>query len=375
MSKKDLFDESTMTFGEHLEVLRVHLIKALIGLVIGVLASLAFSQHIIRWIQKPVKAAMHRHFLEPIDDLGNNESPPLQLRKTDENSATATGTSKAAAPPAEQATPAHPVALPSNGAEKPVDLVPPELANGFQISVDGIDLIRQLHKISPESIPAPPADAKPSSVTLTLAKNDLNRLMNVVNASQLNPRTDRVDEAFMTYMKVSLGVGFILSSPWVLYQIWLFVAAGLYPHERKYVHRYLPLSVGLFLGGAIFCYFAVIPFVLDFLFSFNTWLGLRPELKIGGWISFALMLSLMFGVSFQLPLVMLFLERISIFSSDDYRTKRRMAIFVISVVSMILTPSDPISMSLMMVPLCILYEVGIMLCGQAARSPFEAQTA
>jgi sec-independent protein translocase protein TatC len=194
----------------------------------------------------------------------------------------------------------------------------------------------------------------------------------------LKPRTDGPDEAFMIYMKVSLIVGVIISSPWVLYQLWLFIAAGLYQNERKYVYTYFPMSVGLFLGGAAFCFFLVIPFVLKFLFGFNEWLELRPEMKMSTWITFALLVSLMFGISFQLPLVMLFLDRISLVTTRFYREKRRHAILVIAFISMVLTPSDPVSMMLMMIPLCILYELGILLCARGAaaqKSPFGTQTA
>ena len=115
--------------------------------------------------------------------------------------------------------------------------------------------------------------------------------------------------------------------------------------------------------------------MLNFLFKFNTDLHLRPEIKISTWITFALMVSLMFGISFQLPLVMLFLERISLVNSKLYREKRRHAILIIAFLSMVLTPSDPVSMMMMMVPLCILYELGILLCGSkpgSPGSPFEA---
>lgn len=371
---KDLFDESTMTFGEHLEVLRTHLIKALIGLVLGVLLALTFSQKVIHWIQIPVIAAMERHFLIPTD---------LEMfvpsAKKEGNTPEQAPQAPVPVPPEAQAPPAGSgnatqTRLPTleNIPGRP-DLAPQQT---YTFSIDVLKIASELNKIDPKTYPAPPAGAKPVMLPVTLAQNDLNRLINLVNREQILPRTDNVDEAFMMYMKVSLITGLVISSPWVLYQIWLFVAAGLYPHERKYVYTYLPMSVGLFLGGALFCFFAVIPYVLDFLFGFNTWLHLRPEMKIAGWISFALMLSLMFGVSFQLPLVMLFLERISVFSGQDYRSKRRMAILVISVISMILTPSDPMSMILMMVPLCFLYELGILLCGSGVKvSPFQAQAA
>jgi sec-independent protein translocase protein TatC len=241
--------------------------------------------------------------------------------------------------------------------------------------IDAIALLRSLHEAQPKLFPAPPADAPTTPIEVKLSVENSERFSTVrVAEEDLHPRTDTPDEAFLIYMKVSIVAGLVLASPWVIYQLWLFVAAGLYPHEQKYVYTYLPASITLFLGGALFAYFAVMPYVLDFLFSFNAWMELRPEIKINSWISFAMTVSLMFGVSFQLPLVMLFLERISIFTATDYREKRRIAILAIAIISMILTPSDPVSMTLMMIPLLLLYELGILLCVKAAkRSPFESQ--
>ena len=105
-------------------------------------------------------------------------------------------------------------------------------------------------------------------------------------------------------------------------------------------------------------------------------LEVTPQIRLSEWISFAVMMPLLFGVSFQLPLVMLFLERISIFDANDYSQKRRMAVLIISILSMMLTPADPASMILMMIPLVFLYELGILLCRWTAkRSPFAEAAA
>ena len=132
------------------------------------------------------------------------------------------------------------------------------------------------------------------------------------------------------------------------------------------------MSLGLFIGGAIFCFYAVFPFVLDFLLSFNRKLGIVPQIRLSEWISFALLLPVMFGISFQLPLVMLFLERLQIFNVTVYRERRRISWLVISILSMLLTPADPMSMILMMIPLIALYELGIWMCNfrPAHASPF-----
>ncbi|HEX6986191.1 MAG TPA: twin-arginine translocase subunit TatC, partial [Planctomycetaceae bacterium] len=330
---------------EHLEVLRVHLLKAIAGLVVAVCVTLLFGDAIIRAINEPITAALHRYGIEGIEvrddvsgfdfmrwakvQLGLEEPPP--------------------SPP--------PVAEPAQD-ELTVEVLPSQLAAA-------------LHQIDPERYPEakPPKDEKPFLLPL---RSETFARWRAAEERTLRPVTLNVQEGFMTYLKVSLIAGFVLASPWIFYQIWLFVAAGLYPHERKYVHLYLPAALGLFLGGAVFCYFAVLPFVLNFLLGFNRDLGLVPQIRLSEWIGFALLLPVMFGVSFQLPLVMLLLERLQILDVKTFREKRRMAILIIAIVAMLLMPGDPVSMLAMMVPLIVLYELGIWLCGlrPANASPF-----
>jgi sec-independent protein translocase protein TatC len=170
-------------------------------------------------------------------------------------------------------------------------------------------------------------------------------------------------ETFMIWLKASFLGGAIISSPFVFYFLWSFVAAGLYPHEKKYVHLFLPFSVGLFLLGASMAFFFVFKPVLNFFFSYNRAFHVNTELRISEWLSFVLLMPLGFGISFQLPLVMLFLERIGIFTVDTYLAKWRISVLVLAVVSMILSPGgDPNSMLLMFFPLVGLYFAGIALC-------------
>jgi sec-independent protein translocase protein TatC len=169
-------------------------------------------------------------------------------------------------------------------------------------------------------------------------------------------------EAFIIYIKGSLLLGALLASPWIFYQVWSFVAAGLYPHEKRYIHVFLPFSLGLFLTGAATAFFLVFGPVLKFLLYFNVTLGITPDIRMNEWWGFVLLLPLGFGISFQLPLVMLFLERIGIFDVAAYLSKWRIAILVIFVASMLLTPADPTSMMLMAAPLTVLYFGGIALC-------------
>jgi sec-independent protein translocase protein TatC len=181
-------------------------------------------------------------------------------------------------------------------------------------------------------------------------------------------------EAFMIWMKASFISGLLIASPWIFVQIWLFVAAGLYPHEKKYVYLYLPISLGLFLSGALLAFGFVFEPVLNFLFWFNQQMDIDPDPRIGEWLGFVLLLPLAFGISFQLPLVMFFLNRVGVVSVDVYIEHWRVALLIIAVASMIITPGgDPYSLLLMMVPLVGLYFLGIAMCRwlPKGRNPFS----
>jgi sec-independent protein translocase protein TatC len=163
----------------------------------------------------------------------------------------------------------------------------------------------------------------------------------------------------------------------VFYFLWSFVASGLYPHEQRYVQIFLPFSMGLFLAGAALAFFVVFKFVLAFLFTFYDWMGIDPDPRITDWLTFVLVLPLGFGISFQLPLVMLFLERIGLFTIATYLSNWRVSVLVISFIAAILAPADPYSMMLMVAPLVALYFFGIMLCKWMPRrtSPFGSELA
>jgi sec-independent protein translocase protein TatC len=178
-----------------------------------------------------------------------------------------------------------------------------------------------------------------------------------------------ITEPFLAYFKVSAYCGIVLASPWIFYQLWLFVAAGLYPHEKRLVRVNLPLSIVLFLGGVALCEGIVLPTGLDYLLSFNDWLGYYPELRLSDWLNFALLLPLVFGLAFQTPLVMVFLQRIGVFGVEEYRRNRRMAMFLLAVLAAIVTVTpDPINMLALAVPLWGLYEVGILMCRWPSRT-------
>jgi sec-independent protein translocase protein TatC len=191
--------------------------------------------------------------------------------------------------------------------------------------------------------------------------------------SDIQPQSLGVTETFMVWLKAGVLTGLTFAAPLVFYQLWTFVAAGLYPHEQKYVHLYLPISIFLFVCGVLLAFLFVFDPVLDFLFSFNRQMGIVPQMRISDWLSFVMFMPLGFGTAFQLPLVMLFLNRIGLVQVSDYVSKWRIAIMIIFVVSMFLTPQDPLSLLLMAIPLSMLYFVGLAMCiwMPKNKNPFE----
>ena len=166
----------------------------------------------------------------------------------------------------------------------------------------------------------------------------------------------------MAYMKVSFVCGLVLGSPWIFTQLWAFVAAGLYPNEKRLVNVYLPISVALFLAGVLVCQFFVIPKALQALLWFNQWLDLEPDIRFNEWLGFAILVPVVFGISFQLPMVMLFLDRVGIVRVDTFIAKWRIACFLVHVFAAVVTPVDPISMESLALAMCGLYGLGIWLC-------------
>ncbi len=172
-----------------------------------------------------------------------------------------------------------------------------------------------------------------------------------------------VQEPFLVYIKVSLLCGLVLGSPYIFYQFWAFVAAGLHRHEKRYVHVFLPFSIGLFIFGVLICQFLVMPNAVKALLGLNNFLGIDPDVRLNEWFSFALILPLVFGLSFQTPLVMVFLNRIGIFSYTDYLAYWRASAFILMVLAILILPTpDVITMLYLYIPMFGLYMLGIAIC-------------
>ena len=348
-----------MTFGEHLEELRVCLIRAALGLAVAVLVGFFVARPVVHLIEEPLRRALGKYYSERAIDTFDAWKPrqaggpalpysrdeivdaierhgmsfelrevhPERLRRVLEPPATDTLTLPSTSP-ADAVLPTEPT-----GTAGPTDRPGPRPATGAAAPAFAIDGLVPMLLWQPLT-----RDPRVSITTLS------------------------AQEAFGIYVKAALLSGVVLASPWIFFQLWTFVAAGLYPHEKRWVWLFLPVSLALFLAGVALAFFFVFDFVLDYLLAFNEWLGLDPDPRISEWLGFVLILPIGFGLGFQLPLVMLFLERIGVFDAATYASQWRIAVIVIFVVSAILTPADPYSLLFLAIPLCLLYFGGLAIC-------------
>ncbi len=179
-------------------------------------------------------------------------------------------------------------------------------------------------------------------------------------------------ESFMTYFKVSLVFGLFFSIPLILYEMWKFVGAGLYPNEQRYVLIFLPFSIALFFGGAMFGYLSVIPVALSFLAGWGSDM-VEMSFTLSNYVGLFFTLTVLLGLTFETPLVMIFLGKIGIVDGKGFRKVRKWAILGSVVFAALVTPPDPLSWSLVAVPMILLYELGILLVDFGARKKAKAE--
>ena len=173
-----------------------------------------------------------------------------------------------------------------------------------------------------------------------------------------------LQETFLTYLKVAFFAAFFITSPFILIQIWKFIAPGLYSHEKKAIMPYLFLTPILFLLGGMLVYYLIMPLAIKFFLSFesigiNTNLPIQLEAKVNEYLSLVMKLIFAFGLSFQLPVVLSLLARVGVINSAFLKKRRKYVVVMIFATAAILTPPDPITQIGLGIPLLILYELSI----------------
>ncbi|REK52344.1 twin-arginine translocase subunit TatC [Candidatus Pelagibacter sp.] len=189
-----------------------------------------------------------------------------------------------------------------------------------------------------------------------------------------------LQETFLTYLKVSFFTAFFVTCPYILMQIWKFVAPGLYKHEKKAIMPYLILTPILFFLGGMLVYYLIMPLAIKFFLSFestgaSTNLPIQLEAKVNEYLSLVMKLIFAFGISFQLPVVLSLLARIGVVDSDFLRTRRKYVVVIIFAAAAILTPPDPITQIGLAIPLLILYELSIFSVNLIEKKKLEQEEA
>jgi sec-independent protein translocase protein TatC len=372
----DFFAETRMSFGDHIEELRQHLWRAIYGFGFALFLSFFVGHFVVKIITAPVKAELDRFYNKRLKTSLTEASSNTRSRETNQRTQF-----RRHLIPREQLD-----ALIKGRPTEEINKMPrPRIVSAEEMaqSKKTPDPLTRLtnwifgedkehdpllsdHQGNFETISE--EDVEKKMVGLWVALEDPLFFTGDLQAAQRhlldidNPTTLNVQEAFFVWFKVCVVCGFVIGSPWIFWQIWMFVAAGLYPSEKRLVHVYLPVSIGLFLAGVVICQWLVIPKAIEALLWFNEWLGFKPDMRLNEWLSFAIFMPVVFGLSFQTPLVMLFLHRLGIMDADTFRNKRRYAWFAMAVFAAVVTPSvDALSMLFLWVPMSMLFELGIVL--------------
>jgi len=173
-------------------------------------------------------------------------------------------------------------------------------------------------------------------------------------------------DVFFTYLKIALVLSLFATAPITFYQFWAFVAPGLYKHERRAFLGYFLSSLVLMIAGASFAFFVVFPFVFQFFLGFSTEL-IQAMPAIKEYLTLVLKLLFAFGLSFQIPIIIMLLVRLDLVDIASLKDKRRYVIVWAFIFAAVLTPPDIISQTLLALPMLMLYELGIIVARIAAK--------
>jgi len=310
--KQVLSEDSTMSLGDHLEELRFRLIRALVGLGVGLIIGLVFGRSVISLMERPYNDATANFLF----------SAELKFQSDLDNG------------------------IMSQGLQQEFK------GNGVALSPD-VSVKQKRYLFG----------SKRWLITDGKGRYSVKSEKGKLNVYELIPlQIIAVAAGFVSYIKIALIAGLIFSSPWVFYHLWMFVAAGLYPHEKRYVHLAAPFSAALFICGALFFLIVVAPLTLKFLVRFNErMLDVRSQFTFQHYISFVSHLMLVFGLAFQTPTAIFFINRTGLVSLQALRRSRKYVLLVIVIVAAMATPPDVISQVTLAVPLYLLFELGILL--------------
>jgi Tat protein translocase TatC len=364
VSDEDPRDDVPMTIGEHLEELRRHVLRAVLWILLALGVCLAFQDKLMEWAKWP-----HSSMVAALKEqaLTNQASHDLQRDRV-RAAVEAMERDDALEKRLEEAARAHKIAM-----ERARPTTPETLRDLERRQTEALerlaDLQRRFEATSPTDVAALEAldrelgAAREAAIALRAeVARDVRPLL---DERAQGPEEKLVSlsppDVFMTYIKLAMVAAIFLAAPLIVWELWKFVSRALYPHERKWVALFGPLTYGAFLSGFMFGYLVLIPIGLRFLGSYAPAEIAMTQYSITGYMSILITLSLVCGVIFELPLVMTFLALIGIVDAAGFRSYRKYWILTAFIVAGILTPPDPFTQTLMAIPLLGLYELGIVL--------------
>ena len=170
-------------------------------------------------------------------------------------------------------------------------------------------------------------------------------------------------DGFVSYMEIAMIGAVVIASPWIFYQLWLFVSAGLYPNEKRYIYLAVPFSTILFVTGALFFIFVIAPLTLRFLVMFNKQvLGVASNFTFKSYVTFVATMMLVFGLSFQTPIAIFFLNKTGLVSIEALCRSRKYVVLGVVVVAAAATPgADLVTLFALAIPMYLLFELGILM--------------
>ncbi len=347
-------------FLEHLEDLRVMVTRVVITLLVAMLACFTFQEKLMEILRRPVDQVWEAQIIDKLPS-------------------------------------------PEDGAAKPLDLDTWEKAKSIDHAVLGLDAPHReaffkalgddnlrFHAESVGLLRASLAlpDAKRAAFIEALPDSaDMKKQAGALLKKSPSPEVDnrgnlrlmsalRPTETFMLSMKLSFFAGIVVSFPLLLMFILQFILPGLHTNEKKVLWPSLAIGFGLFLGGVCFAYYGVLPRALGFFYEWSAKLGVSNDWRIGEYITFATQFTLLFGLSFELPVVVMVLVKLGLLTYETMSKTRSYAIVAIFVAAAILTPTpDVFTLSLMALPMVILYEICIWLAWLHARKERRAEEA
>ena len=356
----------SMSLGDHLEELRARMILAILGLFVGMVVCLFFGKVLI--------GVMSRPFEKEIAELEKKKIVTIQKKQE------AAGVGK----------------------EPQAVIVTYDPTNGYRTYVSFEEIGKLIEALQEDDTPPedpnsasptgkPDAEDSPLREAMLIAHHPTESFMVYTTTERLDrlraewnesgaiiersvdgmtvgrPGTAQIVthspvEGFMVYIKVCMLFGLLITSPWVIWQIWAFVSAGLYQKEKRYVHVVSPISTVLFVTGSLFFMLLVAPMVMGFLIRFNAAMGVGSLWSLQKYINMVFSLTIVFGAAFQMPIVIVFAERLGLVSVETLAKNRKFVVLGLVIIAAMATPPDIISQISLAIPLYGLYEASIIFC-------------